>query len=66
MARGVYRVRCGWPDQHSVLVDYGGVLMEVPEDRYRQRAYQPAFRKLPWKEDAAGQRRRSGAPARSH
>jgi hypothetical protein len=54
MARGVYRVRQGWADQHSVLVDYGGVLMELPEDRYRKAAYRPAFRNLPWKDSPSG------------
>jgi hydroxymethylpyrimidine pyrophosphatase-like HAD family hydrolase len=50
MARGVYRVRQGWADQHSVLVDFGGVLMAVSAACYRQSGYRPEFRKLRWKE----------------
>jgi hypothetical protein len=27
--------------------------LDVPEDRYRARGYQPPFDKLPWKDEAA-------------
>ena len=47
--RGIYRERNGWGNQHSVFVGYGDHRMDIPEDRYREEGYQPAFESLPWK-----------------
>jgi hypothetical protein len=29
--------------------------LDLPEDRYRARAYQPPFDKLPWKDESNGE-----------
>ena len=53
-ARGIYRMRNGWGTQHSVHVKYDvGEELDMPEDRYRARSYQPPFDQLPWKDDIA-------------
>ena len=51
---GLYRERKGWGTQHSVRVKYDEHQeLDVAEDRYRARGYQPPFDQLPWKgEDA--------------
>jgi hypothetical protein len=52
-ARGVYRVRNGWGDQHSACVRYNdGTHLEMAEDIYRTRGHQPPFDDLPWKDKA--------------
>lgn len=51
MAKGIYRERNGWANQHSVFVDYGATSMDVPEDEYRESGHQPPFEQLPWKEE---------------
>jgi hypothetical protein len=52
--RGIYRERNGWHGQHCVRVKYDERQeLDVPEDRYRERGYQPPFDELPWKDDAA-------------
>jgi len=49
--RGLYRERNGWVSQHSVRVKYDEHQeLDVAEDRYRARGYQPPFDKLPWKD----------------
>ena len=49
--RGLYRERNGWVNQHSVRVKYDEHQeLDVAEDRYRARGYQPPFDKLPWKD----------------
>ena len=54
VARGLYRERNGWGNQHSAHVKYDeGQELDVPEDRYRARGYQPPFDELPWKDEAA-------------
>ena len=41
-ARGIYRERKGWGDQDSAHVKYDEHQeLDVPEDRYRARGYQP-------------------------
>jgi hypothetical protein len=58
-ARGIYRERNGWSNQHSVRVKYDEHQefdmpeLDMPEDRYRARGYQPPFDQLPWKDEAA-------------
>ena len=54
-AHGIYRERNGWGTQHSARVKYDEYHQEldVSEDRYRARGYQPPFDKLPWKDEAA-------------
>jgi hypothetical protein len=48
--RGIYRERKGWGDQDSVHVEYDERQeLDVSEDRYRARGYQPPFDQLPWK-----------------
>ena len=51
---GLYRERKGWGTQHSVRVKYDEHQeLDMAEDRYRARGYQPPFDQLPWKgEDA--------------
>jgi hypothetical protein len=52
--RGIYRERNGWGNQHCVRVKYDEHQeLDVPEDRYRARGYQPPFDELPWKDEAA-------------
>ena len=52
--RGIYRERRGWGDQGSVHVKYDEHQeLDVPEDRYRARDYQPPFDQLPWKDESA-------------
>lgn len=52
--RGVYRERNGEGDQPSARVKYDEHQeLDVPEDRYRARGYQPPFDKLPWKDEIA-------------
>jgi hypothetical protein len=51
-AHGLYRIRNGWANQHSVVVKYDdGNEIEVPEDRYREQGCQPAFEQLKWKDE---------------
>jgi hypothetical protein len=52
-ARGIYRERNGWGTQHCVRVKYDDEHQEldVAEDRYRARGYQPPFDQLPWKDE---------------
>jgi len=51
-ARGLYRTRNGWGTQHSARVKYDEHQeLDLSEDRYRARAYQPPFDQLPWNED---------------
>ena len=49
--RGLYRERNGWGNQHSARVKYDE--HQLPEDRYRERGYQPPFNELPWRDEAA-------------
>jgi len=52
--RGIYRERKGWGNQDSARVKYDEHQeLDVPEDRYRARGYQPPFDQLPWKEESA-------------
>ena len=52
--RGIYRERNGWGNQHSARVKYDeGQELDVPEERYRARGYQPPFDQLPWKNEGA-------------
>jgi hypothetical protein len=54
--RGLYRERNGWGNQHSVRVKYDERQeLDLAEDRYRARGYQPAFDKLPWKDEGNGE-----------
>jgi hypothetical protein len=54
-ARGIYRERDGWGAQHSVRVKYDvGQELDMSEDRYRARGYQPPFDQLPWKDESKG------------
>ena len=53
--RGIYRERNGWGNnQNSAHVKYDEHQeLDVPEDRYRARGYQPPFDELPWNDEAA-------------
>jgi hypothetical protein len=52
--RGIYRERNGEGNQPSAHVKYDEHQeLDVPEDRYRARDYQPPFDKLPWKDEVA-------------
>ena len=52
--KGLFRERNGWGEQHSVRVKYDERQeLDLPEDRYRDRGYQPPFDELPWKDDHA-------------
>ena len=52
--RGLYRERNGWGNQHSARVKYDEHQeLDIPEDKYRARGYQPPFDRLPWKDEAA-------------
>ena len=47
--RGIYRIKNGWANQHSVMVQYDDVReLEIPEDQYREQGYQPPFDSLSW------------------
>ena len=37
--------------EDDVWVEDAGVGMDVPESLYRERGYEPAVEKLPWKDD---------------
>ncbi len=52
-AHGIYRERNGWGTQHCVRVKYDDEHQEldVAEDRYRARGYQPPFDQLRWKDE---------------
>ena len=53
--RGIYRERNGWGNQDSVHVKYDEHQeLDLAEDRYRARGYQPPFDQLPWKEEVGG------------
>jgi hypothetical protein len=53
--RGIYRERKGWGDQDSAHVEYDEHQeLDLSEDRYRARGYQPRFDQLPWKEEGGG------------
>jgi len=63
-ARGIYRERNGWGNQHSVRVKYDEHQeLDVPEDRYRARCYQPPFDQLPWKDEGGGSLEAKGREA---
>ena len=52
--RGIYRERNGWGNQHSARVKYDEHQeLDLAEDRYRERGYQPPFDELPWLDEAA-------------
>jgi hypothetical protein len=52
--RGVYRERKGWGTQDSAHVKYDVAQeLDLSEERYRDRGYQPPFEQLPWKEELA-------------
>jgi hypothetical protein len=52
--KGLFRERNGWGEQHSVRVKCDERQeIDLPEDRYRERDYQPPFDELPWKDDPA-------------
>jgi hypothetical protein len=52
-ARGINRERNGWGTQHSAHVKYDERQeLDLSEDRYRARGYQPPFDQLPWKDEA--------------
>ena len=58
--RGIYRERKGWGDQDSARVKYDEHQeLDVPEERYRERGYQPPFDQLPWKDDGANDKKSS-------
>lgn len=49
MARGIHRIKDGWTTEHSVIVDYDGIMqIEMPESRYNKAGYAPPFEDLPW------------------
>jgi len=51
--RGLYRERNGWGTQHSAHVKYDEAQeLDLSEERYRARGYQPPFEQLPWKDEA--------------
>ncbi len=51
--RGIYKERNGWVTQHSAHVKYDEHQeLDVSENRYRERGYQPPFDQLPWKGEA--------------
>ena len=53
--RGLYRVKDGWGNQHSAMVEYmPGRREEIPADQYRLRRYQPDFDSLPWRPSFGG------------
>ena len=57
--RGIYRERNGWGNQHSARVKYDEHQeLDLPEDRYRERGYQPPFNELPWRDEAANDAQR--------
>ncbi len=50
--RGLYRERNGWGTQHSAHVKYDEAQeLDLSEERYRARGYQPPFEQLPWKDE---------------
>jgi hypothetical protein len=52
--RGIKRIRNGWFEQDSVVLDFEGYgFMEVPEEHYRKQRYLPDIDELPWGERAA-------------
>ena len=51
-AKGMYRKRNGWGNQHSVRVKYDGPELEVPENFYRANGWQPPFDELPWESES--------------
>jgi hypothetical protein len=51
---GIYRERNGWGTQHSVRVKYDEHQeLDMAEDRYRTRGYEPPFDELPWRDEGA-------------
>jgi len=63
-ARGIYRERNGWGNQHSVRVKYDEHQeLDVSEDRYRARCYQPPFDQLPWKDEGGSSLEAKGREA---
>ena len=52
MTRGVYRTRNEESGAQYAHVEYDiHADMDIPEQRYRDRRYQPEFDRLPWKND---------------
>ncbi len=53
MTRGVYRTFNLESGARSAHVEYDSLAkMDIPEERYRSRGYQPDFNTLPWKDNA--------------
>jgi hypothetical protein len=51
MPTGLYRVREGWGNEHSVCVEYAdGTRLEIGESLYRIKGCQPPLDELPWKD----------------
>ncbi|MGH6672823.1 MAG: hypothetical protein ACRECV_12735 [Xanthobacteraceae bacterium] len=64
--RGVYRERNGWGAQDSARVKYDEAQeLDLSEERYRHRGYQPPFEQLPWKDELANDNA-SGADRKRH
>ncbi len=53
--RGIYKERNGWVTQYSAHVKYDEHQeLDVSEELYRERRYQPPFDQLPWKDEVEG------------
>lgn len=49
MARGLFKVRDGWGNQHGVRVQYpGGNELEIPIEQYEALINCPPANELPW------------------
>ena len=54
MPTGLFRIKDGWGNQHSVRVLYEtGDEQEVPQDQYDLRGYVPPFDSLRWSDEEA-------------
>jgi hypothetical protein len=53
MPKGIYRIRNGAPNQHSVYVRYVVGDDIIPHERYRKCGYNPPFDHLRWSDDPA-------------
>ena len=53
MPKGLYRIRNGWGDEHSVCVEYAdGTRLDMAEALYRMRKHEPPVDELPWQDPA--------------
>jgi hypothetical protein len=57
--QGIERIQNPVGMENDVVVSEGGMILEMPESRYRAKGYQPPCDKLPWREEVRSSIRHS-------